>query len=423
MTKTTKFKNTEIGLIPEDWHVKPIETVLDKIIDYRGKTPRKSDCGVKTLSARSVKNGHIDYSQAYHISEDTFKQWVVRGKPEIGDILMTTEGPLGVIAKLDRDDVAIAQRLLTLRVKPDILDNNFLMYYLMSKIGQHQLSSRATGTTVQGIKQSEFRKILIAVPPIIEQKKIGKIIVDLDSKIELLKKQNVTLEKLGQTIFKQWFVDFEFPNKENKPYESSGGKMIESELGEIPEGWENNPLKSIFKFIKGKKPIQISETKEDGFVAQILIENLDGKDPVYTNPNRLVNVEFNDPVMVMDGASSGRIEIGFEGALGSTLAKLSVEKKEYTSVLYYYLKYFEKDIKQNTTGTSIPHTDKNKVYNYFIAIPNDLSLITIFNNSSLKIINKIIGNKTLLKTLQKTRDLLLPKLISGQIRVPLEVKK
>lgn len=141
-----------------------MEDALEVIIDYRGKTPKKSEKGIPTLSAKSVKNNHIDYDSCYYISSDEYKRFMVRGLPQIGDVLLTTEAPLGMVAQLDRNDVGIAQRLLTLRGKQGILDNEYLLYYLQSPIGQALLRARETGTTVTGIKQSEFRKIQIDIP-------------------------------------------------------------------------------------------------------------------------------------------------------------------------------------------------------------------------------------------------------------------
>lgn len=162
-----------------------MEDALDALIDYRGKTPKKSETGIMTLSAKSVKNNHIDYSQCYYISEDEYKRFMVRGFPQKGDILLTTEAPLGMVARLDRDDVAIAQRLLTLRGKENVLDNDYLLYYLQSPIGQASLKAKETGTTVTGIKQSEFRKIEIKVPDYKIQKRISSILRSIDDKIDL----------------------------------------------------------------------------------------------------------------------------------------------------------------------------------------------------------------------------------------------
>ena len=233
--------------LPKGWKKEKLSDYLEMVIDYRGKTPAKADKGILTLSAKSVKMGEIDYSQAYFISKETYKEFMVRGFPKVGDILMTTEAPLGCIAKLDRDDVSVAQRLLTLRGKEKQLDNDYLMYYLMSPIGQFELLSRASGSTVQGIKRSEFEKVDIVLPTSYnEQKEIANIISSFDKKIELLKEQNQTLETMAQTIFKEWFVDFNYPN--------ATGEMIESEMGEIPKEWKIGRIGNEFDITIGRTP-------------------------------------------------------------------------------------------------------------------------------------------------------------------------
>ena len=170
-----------------------MEDALESLIDYRGKTPHKSESGIMTLSAKSVRDGYIDYSQCYFISEEEYNRFMVRGFPKIGDVLLTTEAPLGVTARLDRDDVALAQRLLTLRGKEDVLDTGYLYYYLRSSTGQAKLKERQTGTTVTGIKQAEFRKIEIEVPDVAEQRKIVIILEDIDNKIQINKRVNENL--------------------------------------------------------------------------------------------------------------------------------------------------------------------------------------------------------------------------------------
>lgn len=171
-----------------------MEDALESLIGYRGKTPKKSDEGIPTLSAKSVKNGYIDYNECYYISLEEYKRFMVRGFPKVGDVLLTTEAPMGMAARLDRDDVGIAQRLITLRGKEGILDNDYLLYYLQSPIGQHKLAERETGSTVTGIKQSEFRKIEIDIPDICIQRKIASVLTCIDLKIENNKHINRNLE-------------------------------------------------------------------------------------------------------------------------------------------------------------------------------------------------------------------------------------
>ena len=178
-----------------------IEDALSAIIDYRGKTPQKSEYGIPTLSAKSVKNNFINYSECYYISDDEYKRFMVRGFPKKGDILLTTEAPMGIVARLDRDDVAVAQRLLTLRGKEGILDNDYLLYLLQSPYGQGLLKAKETGTTVTGIKQAEFRKIVVKLPDYNIQKKISSFLRAIDSKISCNTKINDNLQQQAATLF------------------------------------------------------------------------------------------------------------------------------------------------------------------------------------------------------------------------------
>ena len=182
-----------------------MEDVLEAIIDYRDKTPQKSEMGIPTLSAKTVKNNSINYGDCYFISEDEYKRFMVRGFPQVGDILLTTEAPLGQVARLDRDDVALAQRLITLRGKRGVLDNDYLLYFLQSPHGQALLKARETGTTVTGIKQAEFRKIVIELPDYDVQRKICSILRSIDDKIVVNRKINDNLQQQAMALFDKLF--------------------------------------------------------------------------------------------------------------------------------------------------------------------------------------------------------------------------
>ena len=415
------FKLTEIGELPFEWEVDTMENALSEIIDYRGKTPVKSETGIVTLSAKSVKDGYIDYSKAYFISESTYQKFMVRGFPRKGDILLTTEAPLGLVARLDREKVGIAQRLLTLRGKKEYLLNDYLMYYLMSNEGKHQLTSRQSGTTVTGIKQKEFRKCLISIPPFEEQKAIAHILSTLDDKIEVNNQINKTLENMAQAIFKQWFVDFEFPNENGEPYKSSGGEMVESELGTIPKGWEVVQFRDIFRFVKGKKPKTIAECEFKDSEKYLTIDVLNRNSVLFCSKEKVIEANSEDVLMVMDGASSGAVYFGQKGVVASTLAKLElISQKVSNQFLFYAIKYFENDIKTHTTGSAIPHTDKEYTYRLMIALPNDISLQTKIDDLLCDISDTFIAREQENAVLKATRDTLLPKLMSGEIRVPLD---
>ena len=225
-----------------------MEDALDALIDYRGKTPKKSKTGIMTLSAKSVKNNHIDYSQCYFISEEEYEKFMVRGFPKKGDILLTTEAPLGLVARLDRNDVAIAQRLLTLRGKENVLDNDYLLYYLQSPIGQASLKARETGTTVTGIKQAEFRKIEIEIPDYEVQKKVSGILRVIDQKIEFNNAINNNLEQQAQTIYQQMLID----NVSSDWTEGILSDIADITMGQSPSGSSYNEDGNGTIFFQGR---------------------------------------------------------------------------------------------------------------------------------------------------------------------------
>ena len=152
-----------------EWKVEPLEECIAALIDYRGKTPTKTTVGIPLITAKVVKNGRIETPDEF-ISEDDYESWMRRGMPEAGDVLITTEAPLGEVAQLGSERVALAQRLIALRGKSGVLDNTFLKFLLQSDDLQTQLRARASGSTVSGIKQSELRKVSITLPPLPEQR-------------------------------------------------------------------------------------------------------------------------------------------------------------------------------------------------------------------------------------------------------------
>ena len=191
-----------------EWVHYRLEDCMAAIIDYRGKTPRKTPSGIPLITARVVKGGRIKTPTEFIAIED-YGSWMRRGVPRRGDVVITTEAPLGEVAQLDRQRVALAQRLILLRGKSGILNNRFLNFLIQSAPVQDQLRARASGTTVLGIKQRELRQIGIVLPPIQEQHAIAHILGTLDDKIELNRRMNRTLEEMARVLFKSWFVDFD----------------------------------------------------------------------------------------------------------------------------------------------------------------------------------------------------------------------
>ena len=419
----TKFKQTEIGMIPEDWEVKKLKEVTLQI--FSGGTPNTKkekywNGNLLWLSSGETSQTFIRNTERKITQEGVDNSSTRLAKKEDIVVAGAGQGHTRGQPSFCLIDTYINQSVVVLRANKEQLKPLFLFYNLLSRYDElRQLSdahsSRGSLTT------KLLADMYIKLAPLYEQEFISKILSDLDFKIELNQQMNKTLEEIGQAIFKRWFVDFEFPNEKGKPYKSSGGEMVESELGKIPKGWKVAKFGDYIEFVKGKKPSEVSEIFVEGYLPQILIENLDGKEPVFADASKLKVVQETEPIMVMDGASSGRIEIGHQGILGSTLAKIIAKDDSLTnSYVLYFLKNYQKEINQNTTGTSIPHTDKERIKRFLVALPNK-KLLGLFDKLANNILYLIINNKREIKSSAVIRDSLLPRLMSGKIRVPVEV--
>ena len=372
-----------------------MEEALDAIIDYRGRTPQKSPIGIPTLSAKSVKNGQIDYSECYYISPEEYKKFMTRGFPQKGDILLTTEAPLGMVAKLDRADVAVAQRLLTLRGKKGVLDNDFLMYYLQSSEGQGLLKAKETGTTVTGIKQAEFRKIVIKVPDFQTQKEIAAILSALDEKIAINRAINENLERQAQALFKSWFVDFDSVSKLG---------FTESELGDIPYGWRIYTLSEFLPVKTGKKNANVSSDK-GAYPFFSCSQDFSWTDE-YSFEGHAILVAGNGDFNVK--WYNGKFE-----AYQRTYVLIPYVER-YTDWLYYAVKYNLESITSAARGSVIKFITKGNLENFAFAAPENLEKCEIIDTFSS--INRIIDALTQENyRLAEIRDSLLPKLMAGEI--------
>lgn len=376
-----------------------MEDCLETIIDYRGKTPHKSENGILTLSAKSVKNNNIDYSQCYYISDDEYKKFMVRGFPQKGDILLTTEAPLGMVAKLDRDDIAIAQRLLTLRGKKGVLDNDYLMYYLQSPMGQSLLKSRETGTTVTGIKQSEFRKIEISIPDLEMQKKVSNVLNVINDKIKLNNNINNNLEQQAQAIFANEFLSLDM----------------------LPEGWKQASLIDIADYLNGLAMQKYRPTADESGIPVLKIKEL--RQGFCDDNSELCSPSIKSDYIIHDGdvifswSGSLLVDLWCGGICGLNQHLFKVTSNKYDKWFYYAWTKHHLDrfvAVAADKATTMGHIKRDELAKAEVLIPNEADYNRI--GALLQpIYEMIISNRIENKKLAATRDILLPKLMNGEI--------
>ncbi|MDD4929740.1 MAG: restriction endonuclease subunit S [Gallionella sp.] len=158
------YQDSPLGWIPLAWEVGTIESFLDNVIDYRGKTPAKTDSGIPLITAKNVRLGYIDEEPREFIAEASFDRWMTRGIPQKGDVLFTMEAPLGNVAQIATESrLAFAQRIIILQTGTKLL-STYLKYLLLSEKFRRQLFSFGSGSTVEGIQQATFRKLIVTIP-------------------------------------------------------------------------------------------------------------------------------------------------------------------------------------------------------------------------------------------------------------------
>jgi len=436
-----------------EWKEYVLEDCMDAIIDYRGKTPKKTSSGVPLITAKIIKNGSILPTQEY-IAEADYDSWMRRGIPKIGDVLLTTEAPLGEVAQISDPNIALAQRVITLRGKKNFLNNDFLKYLLISPQSQAELSGRSSGTTVLGIKQSELRKIKLRIPEYQQQEKIAVILKSLDDKIELNRKMNETLEEMARAIFKSWFVDFDPVHAKARGEKPAGmpdeiADLFPSEFVHsdqlnkpIPKGWEVAPFKSLLKStIGGDWGKEEKDSKHT--IKSIIIRGTDmpslrngerSKAPlrwVEEKKLRSRKLEAYDIVIEISGGSptqpTGRSILITPNILerfgavvepASFCRKFSAIDKFYGVFASFYLDYIYAvgktwDYQNQSTGISNFQTTVF-LEKEFLALPNK-KLLEYFFEYIEPITDKMTSNESI--QLAELRDSLLPKLISGEIEV------
>ena len=247
---------------PDSWQVLSIGSMLDAIIDYRGKTPPKSQNGIPCLSAANVKGGKIDLSSVTYVSQETYDRWTTRGFPEPGDVLITTEAPVGEVASFPGDRTYLmTRRVMALRGKEGVLDNDFLKYVLLSPEAFERLARIARGTTAPRVLKTDITDLEIPVPPFPEQNAIAAVLGALDDKIELNRRMNATLEAMARALFQSWFVDFDpvrakLDGRQPVGIDSSIAALFpdsfqDSEVGHIPKGWHLGRLSDLCNLKRG----------------------------------------------------------------------------------------------------------------------------------------------------------------------------
>jgi type I restriction enzyme S subunit len=262
------------------------------------------------------------------------------------------------------------------------------------------------------VSPSQVESIEISFPPLPVQQRIAGVLSAYDELIENSQRRIKILEAMARGLYREWFVHFRFPGHENHP-------RVASALGEIPQGWDVRKLGDLVEFKKGKKPASVFESEEVGLQRHLLIDALrGGSSREFVVPDKLISTTPDDTIMVMDGSGSSDVFIGHYGVIGSTLGRYRTQGDVDIGPFWLFLFFSSHlaEIKSKNVGSAIPHANKDFINGMDVVIgPEDV--MQAFEKAVKPMFDLIRSLNKKANTLRATRDLLLPRLLSGQIDV------
>mgnify|MGYP000885568144 CR=1 FL=1 len=377
-----------------------------KVPDYFGDE-------IKWIRANDLNNGYV-FDTSRKLSLKGFKS---AGKSallyEPNSIVISKSGTIGKLGII-KDFMCGNRATINIKTKKDVADYKYVFYFLLRN--QLEIADMAVGSVQRNLYTSILGSVSLELPPLPEQKAIAATLSCLDDKIELNNRINKTLKEIAQAIFKSWFVDFE-------PFQD--GEFEDSELGRIPKGWRVESLDNIADFLNGLA-MQKYRSETDEFLPVIKIRELnqgftdDSSDKASVAIPEQYIINDGDVIFSWSGTLEVKIWTGEKGALNQHLFKVTSKKYEKWFYHLWTLKHLEKfrAIAQDK-ATTMGHIRRKDLTESKVLIPKDSDmkfLSNILNPIYEKIIKLYLENRTL----KEIRDTLLPKLMSGEIRVAIE---
>ena len=407
-----------------------LEDICIKITDGSHFSPKENYQGYPMLSVKDMTEYGFDYSSCKRISEEDYKTMLSNDcVPKRNDILVAKDGSYLkhiFVIKEERAE-AILSSIAIFRPNTDIVYPSYLCYLLKNPIMKQIIKDNyVSGSALPRIVLKDFKKIEVEIPPLPEQKAIAATLSALDDMIELNNQTNKTLEEMAQAIFKSWFVDFE-------PFKD--GEFEESELGLIPKGWR---VGCVGDYVRVKSGFAFkSSWWEDKGIPVIKIKNIDNYtidfgDVSYVSEDKVgLAKEFivngGDLVIAMTGATIGKFAIVPKmqsfALVNQRVGKffLGDNPVEKLGFIYCILKQDNvyNEIVSRGDGSAQPNISPSGIESIKIVLPPQ-GLINEYNQLVTNMFNMIIENFAENSLLICLRDILLPKLMSGEIRVPVE---
>lgn len=411
-----------------------LEDLILTTVDNRGRScpvTEKENEYLPLIATNCITERlYPEFFKVRSVDKETYDNWF-RGHPLPNDILFVNKGTPGKVAMVpEKVNFCVAQDMVALRIKPEYY-TKYIFAVLRSEKVKQQIENMHVGTLIPHFKKGDFKSLKLQIIDDFKmQKMIGDFYFLLLEKIELNHSIIQNIEDLCSSLFQRWFIDFEFPNEQGLPYRSSGGEMVESELGEIPKGWEVAIVNDLGDIVGGGTP---SKKEEDYYMANgipwITPKDLSGNKSKFIYKG---NFDISELGLAKSSAKlmpkgtvllSSRAPIGYIAVAGTDVTtnqgfKSVVPTKGYSEYfIYFKLKEILPIIEANAGGSTFKEISASGLKAIQIILP-EKEVVEKFHEIVAILFEQIKNLELEMESLVSLRDSLLPKLLSGEIEIP-----
>ena len=418
-----------------------LESLCALIVDCPHSTPLWTDSGFIVLRNQNIKNGRLDLSAPSFTDAEHFADRNRRAKPTVGDIVITREAPMGDVCIVpDGIECCLGQRQVLLRPDPALVSPRFLHYALQSVSVQRQIAwSEGTGSTVSNLRIPVLKALIIPTPPRVLQDNVAETLGALDDRIDLLRQINATLEAIAQALFKSWFVDFDPVRAKAEGREPEGmdaataalfpSEFEESELGLIPEGWRVVPFGDAVAILGGGTPKTSVAAYWDGNIPWFSVVDAPASGQMFTLDTikkvtqlglENCSAKLLPPLTTIISARGtvGKVALtGCDMAMNQSCYGLRPKVAGGESFVYFSTVRFVDHLKRIAHGAVFDTITRSSFDQVSACVPPD-DLLTCFGKVTAPLLERIRTSGFQAKSLIDLRDTLLPRLISGKLRLP-----
>ena len=428
------------GEPPDGWTWSRLDDVSEGVFDCPHTTPMLTDAGPFVVRTQDIITGVFRVDQAGHVSEETYAERIARVTPSRGDLLYSREGTyFGIAAEVPaKTRVCLGQRMVLIRPDRRRLDFGFLRHWLNSPIMASHIHGYRDGSVAERLNLPTIRALPVLVPPIREQKAIAGVLGALDDKIECNRRMNATLEAMARALFQSWFVDFDpvrakVDGRTPAHLDPATAALFpdsfqDSSLGHIPTGWETGSILRQADLLSGGTPktdvpsywngdvpwASAKDVSQCGEAFLVATERTITKQGVEESSTKIIPA--NATVVVARGATTGRLTMfGHAMAMNQTCYGLR-SKVTAPFALYCHAWHFIERLVQGGHG-SIFDTITTSTFEATDVLLAPKGLLLAFDKQVTPLFQQVHANLHQSRTLAALRDALLPKLLSGELRV------